>query len=125
MAFIKKNLLICFFVASGIFVLANNVLAEWPSLVPTECQGAAMVSECNLDSVKQLIINIVQILLGVSGILALAVFILAGLKLIISQGSPEKRKEAVKMINFAVIGLILVIFSGAIVKIVLNIITGA
>jgi hypothetical protein len=59
-----------------------------------------------------------QILLGISGAVALILIIVAGYQLMISQGNPEKVKAARERLTSAIIGLLFIIFSVAILQVI-------
>ncbi|MFA6537445.1 MAG: hypothetical protein WCT18_03530 [Patescibacteria group bacterium] len=126
----KKKISVIFFVFVLFFFWQVNYIQAawtWKPLVPSKCQGDALVGpgECDLSAVEELISNLAQIILGATGSIALLAFVYAGFKMVISQGNSTKIAEAKKMISLAVTGLILVIFAGAIVKIGLGVLAGA
>lgn len=54
------------------------------------------------------------------GIIAVLVIVIAGIYLMIGGGNDETRQKAYKMILYAIIGLILILLAGAIVRFVAN-----
>ncbi len=68
-----------------------------------------------------LVIAIINFILGFVSLAAVIVIIIAGIRLIISQGNEEQKNTAQKSILYAVIGLIVVILSRIIVMIVVDI----
>lgn len=62
--------------------------------------------------------NIFSILLGLSGGTALLLIIAAGYQMMASQGNPEKVKEARERLTAAIVGLLFIIFSAAILQII-------
>lgn len=62
--------------------------------------------------------SILRILLSVSGGVALLLIIAGGYQLMVSQGNPEKVKEARERITAAIVGLIFIIFSVTILQII-------
>lgn len=58
------------------------------------------------------------ILLSVSGGLALILIIISGYRIMASQGNPEKLKEAKESLTSAIIGLLFIIFSSFILKVI-------
>ncbi len=98
--------------------------AEKWTLVPIECRGDADISTCNLSSVEKMIGNVGSLILGFSGILALIVFVLSGIKMMIARGNSSKINEAKSALVKAVIGLFLVVFSGAIIRVLLKVLSG-
>jgi hypothetical protein len=106
------------------FSLAAPALAGIPSIVPADCTGQAMLSDCNLDDVEMAIGNIAQIILGITGSLALLMFMIGGIMYITSAGKKDQIQKATKTLRFAVIGLAIVMFSGVAIKLLLKVLTG-
>lgn len=69
-------------------------------------------------NVAGLVKNVFSILLGLSGGTAILLIIAAGYQMITSQGNPEKVKEARERLTAAVVGLLFIIFSVAILQII-------
>ena len=59
------------------------------------------------------------------GIVAVIVIVYAGAKYILSQGQPEKMKQASQIIAYAIIGLVVVVLAAAITAFVSGIIGGS
>ncbi|MDE2026278.1 MAG: DUF308 domain-containing protein [Patescibacteria group bacterium] len=97
-----------------------------PSLIPT----GSFVNPCpnglcttafgiiNVSSPTDFINKVFQVLLSTSGAIALFLIIGGGYQLAISQGNPEKVKNARERLVSAIIGLLFIIFSVAILQIV-------
>ncbi|MFA5800431.1 MAG: hypothetical protein WC840_05755 [Candidatus Peribacteraceae bacterium] len=66
-------------------------------------------------SITQLIINVITFILNIVLILAVLAVIIAGLYLITSAGEEGQKEKAKKIIFYALIGILVVIFSRAIV----------
>ncbi len=64
--------------------------------------------------------RVVGFLIGIAGAIALAIFVYAGIILLISQGSPDKIKEARSALTWTTIGLFLVFGSYAILNYISN-----
>ncbi|HSD98924.1 MAG TPA: pilin [Patescibacteria group bacterium] len=62
--------------------------------------------------------NVLSILLGLSGGVAILLIIAAGYQLMTSQGNPEKVKEGRERLTAAIVGLLFIIFSVAILQII-------
>ena len=123
----------------SIFGLASPALAL-PSLVPVECQGDAPLTDCdaectadkedrsgcccNLNSVERVAVNITEIVLGISGALALLLFVIGGVYYIISGGDSGRIKKATGILKTTVIGLAIIIFAGVAIKLLLATLTG-
>lgn len=117
---------------------ASPVFA-FPTLVPEECLGGAQVHDnpntqekecavceanqedrskccCDLSSFERLAFNVAQIILGISGSLALIMFVIGGILYITSGGQDAKIKKATDVLKYAVIGLAIILLSGVLVK---------
>lgn len=64
--------------------------------------------------------NVVNTILYVTGIIAVAMLIIGGIRFMISRGDKDKVQKAKNTIVYAIIGLILVIFSYAIVNFIVS-----
>ena len=124
------------------FSVALPALA-FPSLVPAACRGEAKITKgegcdpecapgsdsanccCNLKAVEQVAVNIIQIILGITGSLALLMFVIGGATYLISGGNSKMLSKARSILTYAVIGLAIVLFSGALIKLLLSVLTGA
>lgn len=62
--------------------------------------------------------NILGILLGISGGIAIIIIMIAGYRIMFTQNDPEKLKAARDMITSAIIGLLFIIFSAAIMQVI-------
>ncbi len=69
---------------------------------------------------KQILVNIVNMVLGLLGLVALIVVIIGGFRWMISMGEEERITRAKKTISGALIGIVLVLLSWAIVNFVLK-----
>ncbi len=94
-------------VAAGLFA-AQPVFAQLPTLVPAACQGTASLDECGLNQIVQVFINIAQFIFGVSGSIALLMFVWGGFLWLSSAGKAEQVKQGQAVITGAVIGLIII-----------------
>ena len=64
--------------------------------------------------------NIINTILYVAGIVAVAMLIFGGIRFMISRGDKDKVQKAKNTVIYAIIGLILVIFSYAIVNFIIS-----
>ena len=64
--------------------------------------------------------NIINTILYVAGVIAVAMLIIGGIRFMISRGDKDKVQKAKNTIVYAIIGLILVIFSYAIVNFIVS-----
>ena len=65
---------------------------------------------------KQIIINVLQWVLSFLALIAVIYIVIAGIRLIVSQGEEEQRKKAKDTILYVVIGLIVVLLAKVIVN---------
>ncbi len=63
--------------------------------------------------------KISEVILSFAGIAALAMLIVGSIKFITSSGDPKKIQEAKNALTFAIIGLLVILFSYAIIKLIL------
>ena len=75
---------------------------------------------CELSHLTQLLVNVAQWILGISGSLALLALVYGGVLFLISGGSSETVTKAKKIITGAVIGLIIVFASYTIIAFILS-----
>ncbi len=73
------------------------------------------------SSVTGCILSIINILLAVAGLIAVLVLIIGGFRYVTSFGNEEVTSTAKKMILNAVIGIIIIILSFVIVRVVANV----
>lgn len=112
------------------FLVAPSVFAQvgpLPSLVPPECRGNQVPGvdpPCTLTSVETMAGNLATIILGVTGSLALLMFVIGGVQMILAGGIPKQYEKAKSTLTNALLGLILVIFAGALVKFLVKSLTG-
>src|SRR3989339_1610045 len=71
-----------------------------------------------LDCIPQLFGNIIYWLLIFSGIVALFIIIFSGIRFIASSGDPKQLEGAKKTFGFALAGLLLIIFSFFIIRVI-------
>jgi len=103
--------------------------ATFPTLIPEECTGDQMVAQgeqipCNLSSVELMLTNVAQMILGITGSLALLMFVIGGIRYIIAGGIANQVSKAQETIKFAALGLGLVLFAGVLIKFLLKSLTG-
>ena len=121
---IKKTITIIFASIMLNLLVVNFRFAALPTLVPEACRGAAKISECNLTAVEKMIGNAATIILGVSGSLALGVFIYGGLLYIIGGASADYAKKGKDALKYAIIGLIFIMSAGVILKSIMKALAG-
>ncbi|MBI5155975.1 hypothetical protein HZA45_01730 [Candidatus Peregrinibacteria bacterium] len=72
------------------------------------------------DSVRQIVIKILVAVLNFLALVAVVVVVIAGIRLIVSQGEDEAKDKAKKTIIYALIGLVIVLFARVIVSLITN-----
>jgi len=97
-------------------VLATNPLDPCDETLP----GTQPCTTSGSDGIVAVIAEILKFVLNVMGILAVAYIIIAGIRLIVSQGDEEQREKAKKTILYVAIGLLVIIFARVIVGFVVN-----
>lgn len=105
-----------------LMLIAAPAYAGLPSLVPNECKEGA--EQCNLSSVENLLGNVAAIILGVSGSIALLMFVIGGFIYIFSGGVESRVQRATKILTSSVIGLALILGAGVIIRFVLQALQG-
>lgn len=89
----------------------------------TYAQGIPDIgSEIGLGSADPMtiVINIIQLALGFAALIALVFIILGGFQWMLSAGNDEKIARAKKTISAAIIGIVIILISWAIVQFVIN-----
>ncbi len=126
-----STLILAGFIVLNIIILAHPVLAQQnapttgifsgitcldkviDSSDPTKTKYAG---DCSTEDMIAVAINIANLLLGTIGSIALLFFIVAGIQMIFSQGSPEKIGKAKSMMLNSVIGITIALCSFLIVS---------
>lgn len=75
-------------------------------------------------SIRGTIVSIIESVLDFLALIAVIVIIIAGIRLIVSQGEDEQKEKAKKTILYAIIGLVVVLFARVIVGIVTGYLAG-
>lgn len=83
-------------------------------------QASGLGGISNSTSVKDVIIRIINFILDLVLLLAVAAVIIAGIYLITSNGEKGQKDKAKKIIYYALIGVVVVLFSRTIVLLVNN-----
>jgi len=135
-AFINKNILlnccIAILLLVGMFGMINSTFAQNSILNDTSgsqyscgsCNGEQACKQyCGdyeLNDFARIAIRVSQIIIGVSGSLALLAFVYGGVMFLISAGNKETVEKAKRIITGAVIGLIIVFASWAIINLIIT-----
>ena len=75
------------------------------------------------DSFGGLVLNIIDIILIVVGSISVLFFIIGGFRYVVAHGNEEQAEGAKKTMTHAIVGLIVVIMSFAIIYIITNVLT--
>lgn len=99
------------------FLVAERALAASPTVQPLQPSGGGVVAtqdiNTNIGSIASQIISTITLLVGVAAVIYL---LWSGAQYIMSAGSPEKTKTARAGIINAVIGIIIVVATYAIIR---------
>lgn len=74
-----------------------------------------------LSSVFSKVTNILLVIIGIASVI---VIIIAGLRMVVSQGDPKSFESARNTILYAIVGIVIALLAYAIISFVLNSITG-
>jgi len=74
-------------------------------------------------SLRDVVFNILKVVLDIVGFLAVVMIIIAGVRLIVSQGEEDAREKAKKTILYVAAGLLVIIFSRVIISFIIGIVT--
>jgi len=122
--------------AGLILIMAGPVLADAPSsgiLKGVECAGSGAPVDfggentsvykaakiCDLCDFVQVAVNVSDLIISISGVLAILIFIYAGLMYLTVSVKPDNAAKAKSAISAAVIGLVLIFGAYAIINFVL------
>jgi len=91
-------------------VFAEQPFGETPDIgTPDAADG---------ESIRSTITDVLKAVLSFLALIAVVVIVIAGIRLIISQGEDEQKDKAKKTIFYALIGLIVILFARVIVSLV-------
>jgi hypothetical protein len=123
----KYHLLTITILIIASFSLANVSFA-FTSIVPEACRGEAEIGEgpdkCGLDAVEIGAVNVATVILSIAGSLALLMFVIGGFMYIFAGGNQNLTTKAKNFLVYAVIGLVIVLSSGLILKSVVQALGG-
>lgn len=96
--------------------------AQIPSQIVPACAttGATTDIGCFLE----LFINIANLIFGISGSVALVIFIIGGIQYLLAAGYPEKVQKAHQTLKNALIGLAIIFGAFAIINVLVYFVTG-
>lgn len=87
----------------------------WVSSAFAQIGGIPDVGGGNTTNLKDAIINILNAVVNFLGLLMVIAIVVAGFRLVLSQGEEEGKEKAKKGVFYAIIGLVLVLLAKAII----------
>ncbi len=96
-----------------VFAFAPAAHAQFKT--PSECAQTGLPCDTSLS---QFIIKIINIALSVAGLIAVLFLIIGGFRYITSAGNEETAEQAKKIITNAIIGIVVIILSFVIVRVI-------
>lgn len=97
------------------FAYATNALAQFAGETP---DVGGLPDATTPDDVRNTITNILEAVLNFLALIAVVIIVIAGIRLIVSQGEDEQKDKAKNTILYALIGLVVVLFARVLVSIV-------
>ena len=111
---IAKATQISAIVLTGVLALAPFAFAQF------QTPSGAASNLPNDTSVSGFVIKIINIALAVAGLIAVLFLIIGGFRYITSAGNEETAEQAKKIITNAIIGIVVIILSFVIVRVISN-----
>jgi hypothetical protein len=93
-------------------------------LLPSAAKAVELPNPLQADSVPELVGQVIKGLLGVTGSIALFMFVWGGITWMISQGNAEKLKKGKDTILWAIFGLVIIFMSYVIINFVFTVFGG-
>lgn len=94
---------------------------EWNSCSQVPAGGASAIP--TFDCINTVFQNLLNPAFALAGAIAVILFIVAGIRFIMSKGSSDQVESAKKMLTYAIIGLFIIFFAYAIINFILAIVT--
>jgi len=113
---------ICLFLVLAGVLIAGNALAV-AKVTPGDVDSQIPTAEDSGAPFSSQLAAVINVLLALASTVAVIFIIIGGYRYITSVGNPEEEKNAKRMIWYAVIGLVIIILSFAIVNFVDRLIT--
>ena len=105
-------------------VLALALFSTHPALAqtidPGSVTGPTQIDGSDIHQLVDIFIRIISALLAVAGVFAVILIVIGGIRMILSMGDPKAMQSARGTVTFAIIGLIIILLSVAIVLIIGN-----
>lgn len=108
---------------------ASTVAFTLPAMALAQISGEAnygftnFAANTNLGTnvpIVQTVANIINILLGFLGVIAIVLILIGGFKWMMSQGNEEKIGEAKKLLGAGVVGLVIIFVAFALAQFIVN-----
>ncbi|MFA6549838.1 MAG: hypothetical protein WCT36_00590 [Candidatus Gracilibacteria bacterium] len=122
---LKQVALVGLVMTVGLVLASHLPIAFAQMLNPSDQPGVVAGSTGGTGDLRVLAIRIINYVLGFLGLIAVAMIIFGGITYVTAAGEQGKVDSAKKIIMYAVVGLIIVILSYAIVSTVLQAGTGS
>lgn len=78
----------------------------------------------DVNDVNSLLVNVIKSVLGIVGVVTLAVFVYGGFMMLISRGSPAQLKKGTDALFWATVGLVIVFASYGLTQSLFKVIAG-
>lgn len=88
-----------------------GTLGGFPTVLPGSDQG-------NANGIRRIVVNLLNIVLNFLALVAVIFIVIAGIRLIVSQGEEEQKNKAKKTIIYVAIGLIVILLAKVLVNFV-------
>lgn len=121
MTLLKRPILAASAAAISLFAHAHVALAAGPF---GDADIPGLPSASGPEAIRRVIITIITTILNFLALIATVVVIIAGIRLILSQGDEEAKEKAKKTIIYALAGLVIVLFARVIVSLVTEYLAG-
>lgn len=108
----NKTIISLFFSLILCFVMVFPVLAQEEKVV--------LESPINITSVPNLVTRVLEVVLGLTGVIALVMFIYGGILWMTSAGRPEQVKKGKETLLWAAVGLAFIFFSYSLLQFLLE-----
>ncbi len=105
----------------GLAMITAPMLAFAQFTIPNGSGSGLPQTFLGASNLTQLILSIINIILALAGLIAVLVLIIGGFRYVTSFGNDEAVGTAKKMIINAIIGIVIIILSFVIVRVVSNV----
>lgn len=96
----------------------TTVSTAWAQFAGPTPDVGGLPDASSPDDVRGTVIAILEAVLNFLALIAVVVIVIAGIRLILSQGEDEQKDKAKKTILYSIIGLVVVLFARVIVSLV-------